>query len=114
MILRRGRRVLENARAKIRRLNPARGQRRNFGKVNDWDGCANQWRMSSMIVAARGNHRRHAVVLDPIRVRVNALVQLRGSTQRERPEKRYEDEARDERTSAIIRTRKRAHCAASL
>src|SRR2546429_6449672 len=30
----RGRRMLENVRAKERRLNPARAQRRNFGKLN--------------------------------------------------------------------------------
>src|SRR5438552_13381339 len=98
MILRRGRRVLENARAKSRRLDPARGQRRNFGKVNDWDGCANQWRMSSMIVAARCNRRRHAVVLDTIRVGVDTLVQLRGNTQHERPEKCHRDKCCDKYT----------------
>ena len=101
MILRRGRRVLENARAKTRRLDPARGQRRNFEKVNDLDGCANQWRMSSMIVAARGDHRRCAVVLDTIRILVDALMQLRRSTQRERPEKCAGNANRNERTPLI-------------
>jgi len=43
--------------------------------------------MSSMIVAARCDHRRYAVVIDAICIRVDALVQLRGSTQRECPEK---------------------------
>ena len=81
------RRVLENACAKKRRFNPLRGQRRNFGKLNGRDGCADQWRMRSMIVTARGDHRRCAVVLGAIRVRMDALVQLRGSAQRKRPEK---------------------------
>ena len=109
----RRRRVLENACAKKRRFNPPRGQRRNFGKVNDWDGCADQWRMSSMIVTARGDHRRCAVVLGAIRVRVDALVQFRGSTQRERPEKCRRNASRDKCTPAICRTRERAHCAAT-
>ncbi len=73
----RRRRVLENARTEKRRFDPLRSQRRNFGKVNDWDGRADQGRMSSMIVTARRNHRRGATVLDAIRILVDALVQLR-------------------------------------
>jgi hypothetical protein len=38
--------------------------------------------MSSMIVAAGSDHRRRAIVLGTIRIRVHVLVQLRGSTQR--------------------------------
>jgi hypothetical protein len=41
--------------------------------------------MSSMIVAARGDHRHRAIVLDATSIVVDALVELRGSTQRERP-----------------------------
>jgi hypothetical protein len=74
------RRVLEDGRAEKRRFDPLRSQHRNFGKVNDWDGCADQRRMSTMIVTAGGDHCRGAIVLDTIRVRVEALVQLRGST----------------------------------
>jgi len=69
--------------------------------MNDWDGGANQWRMSSMIVAARRNHRRRAVVLDAIRVGVDALVQLRRSSQRQRPEKCPGNECRDKRALTI-------------
>ena len=87
MLTARGRRMLENARAKERRLNPARDQRRNFGEFNGRDWRADQRRMSSMIVAARGDHGHRAVVLGAIRILVEALVQLRRSTQRERPEK---------------------------
>jgi hypothetical protein len=97
----RRRRVLENACAKKRRFDPLRSQRRNFGKVNDWDGSADQWRMSGMIVAARGDHGRGAVVLDTIRILVDALVQLRGSTQRERPEKCAGNANRNKRASLI-------------
>ena len=79
------RRMLEDARAKKRRLNPARGQRRNFGKLDGRDRCADQRRMSSMIVAARCDHRYRAIVFDAARILVDALMQLRGGTQRERP-----------------------------
>jgi len=72
-----GRRVLENARAKKRRFDPLRGQRRNFRKLNGRDRCAHQWRMRSVIVVARGDHRHRAIVLNAIRVRVDALMQLR-------------------------------------
>ncbi len=54
-----------------------------------------------MIVVARGDHCRRAIVLDTIRVLVDALVQLRGSTQRERPEKSRENGNRNKRASAI-------------
>ncbi len=75
---------------------------------------AHQWRMSGMIVISRGDHCRRAIVLDTIRILVDALVQLRGSTQRQRPKKRRGNERRDKSTPVIIRTRERAHCAAIL
>ena len=97
----RGRRMLENARAEKRRLNPARGQRRNFGKLNRRTRCADHRRMSSVIVTARRDHRRCAVVLGAIRVRVDALMQLWGSTQRERPEKCRGEQPCNERALVI-------------
>ena len=57
--------------------------------------------MSSVVVTARRDHRRYAVVLDATRVTVDALVQLRGRTQRERPEKSHGNEDRNKRASAI-------------
>jgi len=57
--------------------------------------------MGGMIVTAGGDHCRRAIVLNTIRILVDALVQLRGSTQRERPEKRYGDECRDRRARVI-------------
>ena len=102
MILRRRRRVLENASAKKRRLDPLRSQRRNFGKVNGRHRHADQWRMSSMIVTAGGDHRHRAVVLDAVRILVDALMQLRGSTQRERPEKCHGDANHNKRAPVII------------
>src|SRR5437899_1407223 len=96
-----GRRMLEDARAKKRRLNPARGQRRNFGKLNGRGRCADQRRMSSMIVAAGSNHGHRAVVLDAIRVVVDALMQLRRSTQRERP-KEWRENANCNKCASMI------------
>ena len=66
--------------------------------------------MGGMIVTAGGDHCRRAIVLNTIRILVDALVQLRGSTQRERPEKRYGDEYRDRSARAINRARRCAHC----
>jgi hypothetical protein len=93
--------MLEDACAKKRRLNPARGQRRNFGKLNGRHRSTDQGRMSSMIVAARCNHRYRAIVFDATRILVEALMQLRGGTQRERPEKCRENANRNKRASMI-------------
>lgn len=101
MLSARGRGVLENARAKKRRFDPLRSQRRNFGKLNRGDGRADEWRMSSMIEAARGDHGRDATVLDAVRILVDTLVQLRGSTQSERPEKCRANANRNERAPVI-------------
>jgi len=58
--------------------------------------------MSNVIVVARGNHGRRTIVLDTIRIRVDALMQLRSSTQCERPEKTYGNECCDYGASAVI------------
>jgi hypothetical protein len=108
------RRVLEDGCAEERRFDPLRSQRRNFGKVNGRSRSAHQWRMSGMIVVARGDHCRRAAVFDPIRICVKAVMQLRGSTQRERAEKCRENAGRNKRASVIYRTRESAHSAASL
>lgn len=107
------RRMLEDARAKKRRFNPLRSQRRNCGKVNGRNRYTDQWRMRGMIVVAGGDHRRGAIVLDTIRILVDALVQLRGSAQRERAEKCRGNANCNKRASAIYRTRECAHCAAT-
>ena len=54
-----------------------------------------------MIVTARCDHRRCATVLDAIRVRVDALVQLRRSTQRERPQESREHATNNKGASVI-------------
>jgi len=58
--------------------------------------------MSSVIVAARCDHGRRATVLGTIRIRVHTLVQLRRSTQRQRPEKPYRNERRDNGAPVVI------------
>jgi hypothetical protein len=68
------RRMLEDARAEKRRFDPLVSQRRNYGKVNGRSRYTDQWRMSSMIVVAGGDHCHPAIVFDTIRVLVDALV----------------------------------------
>jgi len=55
-----------------------------------------------MVVATQRDHRRGAVVLHTIRVGVDALMQLRRSTERQRPEESYGNERRDDGTSVVI------------
>ena len=69
--------MLENACAKKRRLNPAQGPRRNFRKLKNQGSCADQRRMSSVIVAGGSDHRHRAIVLGAIRFLVDTLMQLR-------------------------------------
>ena len=108
------RRVLEDARAEKRRFDPLRSQRRNCGKVNGRNRYTDQWRMRGMIVVTGGDHCHRAIMLEPIRILVETLVQLRGSTQCERPEKSRENERRNKCAPVIYRTRECAHCPASL
>jgi hypothetical protein len=98
----RWRRVFEDTRTKEWRFHPLRSQRRDFGKLNGRDRGADEWRMSSMIVAAGSDHCHRATVLDTIRVGVDALVQLRRDTERERPEKRRGYKCRDKNATAIM------------
>jgi len=78
--------------------------------MQSWN--SHEWRMSGMIVVARGDHCRGAIVLDAIRILVDALVQLRGNTQSERPDKCRGNANCNKRASVIYRTRECAHCAA--
>ena len=94
--------MLEDRCAEKRRFDPLRSQRRNVGKVNRRNGNADQWRVSGMIVAAGGDHCRRAIVLDPIRICVKAVMQLRRGTQRERPDKCRENANCNERAAVIF------------
>src|SRR2546430_8433432 len=58
----RGRRMLENVRAKERRLNPARAQRRNFGKLNGGSPWADPPRTRDLIVIFPDQHPPRAGV----------------------------------------------------
>ena len=94
----RGRRVLENTGNEKRRLNPMRSQSRNRRKLIDERRNANERSGWRIIIAAGSNERDCARVVDAIRIRVNALVQLRGDAERERPEKSGRSEERNKST----------------
>jgi hypothetical protein len=72
-----GRRVLENARAKERRFDPLRGQRRNCRKLDDRNGGAYKRHRRRMGEAARRDECYRAGVPGLVCIRVNGLVQLR-------------------------------------
>ncbi len=69
--------------------------------------------MTGMIVAARGDHGHRAGVLGTIRIVVDALMQLRRSTQRKRPKECRENANRNKPARSISGTRGRPHGAAS-
>ena len=73
----RGRRVLEDARAKKRRRHPLRSQRRNCCKLISRDRRADLGNIGNVIVAARGNQCDRAGVLAPRGIWVNAGMQRR-------------------------------------
>src|SRR5205814_10551442 len=98
----RGWRMLEDACAKKRRLNPAWGQRRNFEKLNGRGRCADKWCRSSMIVTARCDHGHRAIVVGTIGVRMHALVQLRRVADDKSPGERCKQNARKKNTCATL------------
>ena len=98
----RGWRMLEDACAKKRRLNPAWGQRRNFGKLNGRGRCADKWYMSNVLVTPRRDQRNHTNVFAAIRIRVNARVQLRRDATEKCPRERCENDSRDESACAAM------------
>ena len=95
LLCRRG--VLENARAQEERPDPSRTQSRNFGKLNWQIRHTNERWLRRMIIAARRDECDRAFVLTLLRVRVDALVQSRGNTQRERPKKRAQNSGGNDR-----------------
>jgi hypothetical protein len=83
----RGRGVLENTRPEKWRLDPLRVQRRNCRKLSDLYGRIDSRRMSNVIVTAGAYQCDRARVLSAVCIRMEALVQLRRSAERERPKK---------------------------
>ena len=77
MLAERGRRVLENASEKKRGLDPLRSQSRHWRKLFDESRNADERRTRGMVEVTRGNERYRARVVDTIRIRMDALVQLR-------------------------------------
>jgi hypothetical protein len=109
----RRRRMLEDGCAEKRRFDTLRSQRRNFRKLKSEIGRADDYRMRSMIIAARRNQGNCTSVIAAIRVRVKASMQIGRAAQHKCPEKPCENEHRDKCAPAICWTREDAHCAAS-
>ena len=78
--------MFENAREKKNRLDPERSQFRNRELV-EMDRRTDVECIRRMIVAAGRYERNGARVIDAVRIMVNAFVQLRRDTERQRPEK---------------------------
>jgi hypothetical protein len=69
--------VLENGGDEKNWLDPPRSQLRNF-KFTKRDGRSDEERDWGVIAIARSDKRRRAGVLDLVRVRMDALVELGG------------------------------------
>jgi hypothetical protein len=79
------RRVREDVRVEEERLNPSGGQRRDSAKLFNGVRRTDERGLRSMIIVAGGNQCDCATVINSIGVWMNPLVELRGSTQGERP-----------------------------
>ena len=90
-------RVFENRSDKEDRLNPARTQCGNIIGAQR-NRRHDQQRYRRVIIVARGDECYRASVLRAVCVRMNALVQLRRSAERQRPEKSGRREDRDRST----------------
>jgi hypothetical protein len=108
------RRVREEVRPKKERPDPGRGQRRNSRKAGCELRSGNERGLRSMFIATSGNQCDCTTVLGPIRVGVNARVQLRRNAQSERPEKGRGDKSRDKSTPENLETRQAVHRGPSL
>jgi hypothetical protein len=106
--------VRENVRLEEERLNPGRAESWDSSKLRNEIRNAEKRGLRSMIIAASSNQRNRTTMLGPIRVGVNARVQLRRNAQRERPEKGRGDKSRDKSTPANLETRQAVHRGPSL
>ena len=69
--------MLENSSDEENWLDPSRSQLRNF-KFTQWDWRSDEERDLGVIATARSDKGRRASVFDLVRVRMDALVELRG------------------------------------
>jgi len=77
VLVERGWRVREDVRAKKERLNPSRAQHRDLRKSKGQFGRADEWRMSSVIIAAGCDQRNRTIVIGAVCISMDAAVQLR-------------------------------------
>ena len=91
----------EDVRVEEEWLNPGGGQSRDPAKLANEIRRADQRRLRSVIVAAGRDHGNGTTVLGAVRIGVDALVQVRRCTERERPEKCHSKESGDKYASAI-------------
>jgi hypothetical protein len=87
--------VRENVREEKDRLNPSRVQHceiREFNGRIEW--CNERWRRTMMTIARR-DERDRTFVLRLVRVRMNALVELRRNRKRIRKEERTDQSEMD-------------------
>ena len=80
------RRMFENARTEKGRLDPLRIERRNLFELKRWNRRDNDRRRRRLMIVTRSNQGDYAFVIAPVRVRMNAFVQLRQDRKRNRPE----------------------------
>ena len=89
-------RVLEDAPAKKRRLNPDRVQRPDVRKLNGGSRGGDERRGRGVIIVAGRDKRDRAFMMRVLRIRMDALVQLRGNREDERAGKRDDQSAASE------------------
>ena len=77
----------EQMRIEEERLDPGRAERRDLRELNAGLRRPDEGRMRSVIIGASRNQCNGASVIPAVRIRVDALMQLRRNTQHERPEK---------------------------
>jgi hypothetical protein len=80
--------VREYVRREEDRLNPSRVQRCEIREFNRRVDACDERRWRAMMIIARRDERDRAFVLRLVRVRMNALVQLRRNRERIRKEER--------------------------
>jgi hypothetical protein len=69
--------VREDVRLEEEWLNPGRAERWDSSKLGNEIRRTDEWGLRSMLIAASRDRRNCATMLGAIRIRVNALVQLR-------------------------------------
>jgi len=96
--------VREDVRVKEEWLNPGGRQFRFCREANIESRCTDQRRVRRMLIAAGGDQRNRANMVDAIRVIVNASMQSRRNADQKCPGKRRKQKRRNKNTDASLRT----------